>query len=501
MLTASIGPTRLFSGLTDRLFTTIAAKTPAVPQMRTDSHQREFQTMMSGRHSATSAKGLPAFTPDASMNSTPRDRAYLLVQRRRWMLAEKEFRRSLVEEPNHYYDHAMLAYCLLQQQQLEEALREAQEAVHLGPEHPHPHFVLAQVFLERNQFAEAEQSLREALRLNPLNADYFAWLTHLYYSQSRWQEALDAANQGLAIDAQHVECLNRRGLALSQLGKIFTAKKDIGAALQIHPEFAYSHTNMGWLLLKHRQPGQALKHFREALRLDPNMERAQSGFVEALRSRFLVYRLIRSYISWMENNSDPWLLAFAVWGFVSFLLRKEQMLNPQMRHRLILVLFAFAVVGTMTWLAVPLFNLMLRMSRFGRLALSREEIRTSYWVGGSLLLSILCLSFSHAYSCLAPVALMCGLMSLPLSNFYAHDPGVQRKIMFWCTLVMGLLLLVSAACWLLAEQFEWRWEPRHVTLLTTVGDECFVLFWWGALAMQLSTFSWMPLFAEEQEKR
>ena len=60
---------------------------------------------------------------------------------------------------------------------------------------------------------------------------------------------------------------------------------------------------MGWTLLHDGDPRKAMGHFREALRLDPGMEWARAGIVEAMKARSLIYRIFLSYFLFMNRLS------------------------------------------------------------------------------------------------------------------------------------------------------------------------------------------------------
>jgi hypothetical protein len=87
-----------------------------------------------------------------------------------------------------------------------------------------------------------------------------------------------------------------------------------------------------------------MEHFREALRREPNLEWVRQGIVEALEVRHWLYRQIPRYFLWMSR-----LGRHAQWGVLLGLLFAQQVLAS----------------------AVPLFNLLLRMNRFGLLLLTR----------------------------------------------------------------------------------------------------------------------------------
>ncbi len=119
------------------------------------------------------------------------------------------------------------------------------------------------------------------------------------------------------------------------------------------------------------------------------MEWAQVGIVEALKARFLIYRVMLGFFLWMGRQSSvaQWavILGF-VFGQKLLAGLKEAVpaLAPFITPILILG-FAFLL---MTWIASPLFNLTLRFNRFGRLALSREQKTQSNWIGACFCLAV-----------------------------------------------------------------------------------------------------------------
>ncbi len=61
---------------------------------------------------------------------------------------------------------------------------------------------------------------------------------------------------------------------------------------------------------------QALEHFREALRLKPDMEWARNGMVEALKARYFLYRLMLRYYLWMSRftRRGQWGMIIGLWS-------------------------------------------------------------------------------------------------------------------------------------------------------------------------------------------
>jgi tetratricopeptide (TPR) repeat protein len=374
-------------------------------------------------------------------------RGLLLLGQNRHELAAEQFGRHLATEPNDPHAHALLAMCLSDAEQFGDATQHAQDAIRLAPDFPFAHYAMAYVMADRNRFKEALAAINEAIRLDPYDADYFALLSRVHLSESRHQPALDAAEQGLQIDAENVTCQNLRAMALKNLGRHMDAAQALEGALARNPENAVTHANKGWALLEKNQPDEALKHFQEALRIDPTLDWAREGIVTALKARYKIYGVMLKYFLWMSKLSGQkqWVVVLGVYfgsRFLAQLGRSKPELAPYI-FPLRMLIFAFAIL---TWLADPLFNLALRCNRYGRLALSDDQRRSSTLVGACIALALICVA-SAAFT-KEPIVLLgagagIGLLSLPISTIFRLRLPWQRRVMSLYTVVMTVALAAA----------------------------------------------------------
>lgn len=381
-------------------------------------------------------------------------RARQLIQQGRWELAEKDLRLALAERPDDSQALSLLALCLNQRKEYAEARRLAREAVLFDPENAFSHYVLGTTLYAQNHFPEAEQAIQEALRLNPYDAFYHAARSRIAFAQGRWKEALDAADAGLEVDPENDDCVNLRAVALVKLGQKHDAHAAIRSALQRDPENSDTHANLGWTLLEQGKPQDAMEHFREALRLDPESEWARRGIVEAMKARFIVYGWLLRFFLWTSRLSSQAQWGLMLGGLFGYrILNQIADRNPDLEPWIRPICILYIVFVVMTWIGTALFNLLLRLNRFGRLALSREETITSNWVGATLLLAVIFLAayfvLGHEYA--LPGAVMFGLMSFPLSRIYACDEGWPRTTLIACTAGMAVLAIGSVASLLLGD--------------------------------------------------
>jgi tetratricopeptide (TPR) repeat protein len=359
------------------------------------------------------------------------ERAQLLLRQSRAEEAERELRQALAAAPNDPAAHGLLALSLAMRARHEEATQAAAQAVRLAPDWPFPHYALAHVLQERGQLAQAERAIDEAIRLSPTRANMFATLASIRAQRQNWGGALEAAEHGLTLDPEEVDCANVRAMALVRLGRRDDAQATLDTALAHQPDNALTHANQGWALLHAGDHRAALVRFREALRLDPQLEWAREGLVKALKARNPLYGLLLRYFLWMSR-----LPSRTRWAILIGAVLAARLLGPLV---LLYLLFMW-----LTWVAEPMSNLLLRLSRYGRLALSEEERVASNWLGGCLgvavglavlalpLRSVAVLAAAGAFAALA----------IPLSATFECDRGWPRTTM---TLYTGALALLAVA--------------------------------------------------------
>jgi tetratricopeptide (TPR) repeat protein len=370
------------------------------------------------------------------------DRAGILLQQGRYALAEQEVRARLLRQPEDSFSHALLALCLSYQEKHQEATSEAEQGIHYGPDQAFPHYVMGTILLKRNRFDEAAERVSEAITIDPHDADYFSLLASIRMEQRRWTDALDAARQGLEVDPEHAGSKNLYAMALVNLGRKEEAGIALKGALSKDPENALSHANQGWALLHTAQHKEALGHFREALRLDPDLEWARQGIVEAMKARYFIYGVMLRYFLWMSRLSTrtQWLVVIGAWVvYKTFVAIAKS--HPQLAPAALPIIICYFIFVFLTWTSSALFNLLLRLDRFGRLVLSHEQIVASNWLAGCLLTAIVsaAVGMITANPVAISAALVFGFLSLPVSAIFRCHIGWPRNTMTGYTVVLAVL--------------------------------------------------------------
>ncbi len=313
------------------------------------------------------------------------DRGLLWLERNRPEKAEPELRQAVAVDPEDADCRARLALCLAQLDKYRDAVAEAENAIGLDPEWDLPYFVRAVALLGLGKLKQAEAAAREAIELDPDIAHYRGFLSDILGHQKRWKEALEAAEEGLELDPEDESCASSRAMALIQLGRAEEADLAMESALRKNPEDAEAHALMGWSTLHKGRAGEAVEHYSEALKLDPTSEMARSGLVESLKARNFLYRAVLKYFILLTRIKARWVFAIMIGSIIvrQMLLRLAESV-PAVAPVVWPVFYFMVGFVLMTWVAVPVFNLLLRFDKVGRHALSRKDIYQTNWLTGNL---------------------------------------------------------------------------------------------------------------------
>ena len=390
------------------------------------------------------------------MSQSPHlQRALVLQSQGRHDLAEKELRLHLAEVPTDGFAHAVLALNVVELDRLDEAEEAAREAIGLAPDHAFSHYAMARVLSARNREDEAAVAIHEAIRLEPADADYHGMLAMIEFHRRRWQPSLDAAETGLQFDPEHVNCNNLRAMALVKLGRKAEAGATIDSTLSRDPDNAVSHANKGWTLLEQGKRKEAMGHFRESLRLDPTSDWARAGLVEAIKAGNPIYALLLKYFLWMAKLSGR-----AQWGillggyFGNRMLGEMSRSNPSWSPWIDPIRVAYVAFALLTWLAQPLFNLMLFLHPQGRHALSKDQREQASWIGLILGLALAALTmwfFRGKKIEFILTALVLGLLAIPTMAIFVCSRGWPRMTMVAITAVLATTGLFAVAVMLFAD--------------------------------------------------
>ncbi|HEU4394891.1 MAG TPA: tetratricopeptide repeat protein, partial [Planctomycetota bacterium] len=303
------------------------------------------------------------------------DRARLLFDQDRYDLAEAELRKALAEEPDDPASHCLLAFSLSRGGKPDEALESAKTAVSLAPDWAHAHFTLGKIHGNRDEYAKADAALRESIRLDPTDV-HARWVRGaVLFDWGKRDDAIAEVDAGLRLDPEVSGLHSLRGLILYGLDRVGEAEAAFRTALRIDPRNDVAHAGLGRIEASRGRADAAVERYREALRLDPNDAWARSGLLDALRARYPVYGLFLRYFEWTRRLSPRTRTVLFVGLYLVFRYAGKAAKDAEgpLRWALLAVAVGYVLFALMSWIADPLFNLLLRLRPEGRLLLDRDE--------------------------------------------------------------------------------------------------------------------------------
>ncbi|MGN6616508.1 MAG: tetratricopeptide repeat protein [Ilyomonas sp.] len=382
------------------------------------------------------------------VSNTHIQRARLLLSQGRIKDAEKEIGYALNEDPDDDEALMILAECKLDSKNYTEALSLLKNCIAVNPANDRPYYLMSFCHYRMHTNGEAISYIKQALYINPYFSAYYGLYAYILLDMKRYEEALNHANEGLAINAEDLTCLNARSQALFRLKNKEEAFETIKEALAIDPEDDFTHTNYAWHFLEKGKHKDARKHFREALRINPNNSRARQGYKESLKSNLPPYRWMLMFSLWLSSKSKKvkWATIIVIWLVVRLLSGASDAAGFSLLAYILVGLYLLFVI--FSWVGTSLANLMLLFNAEGKFVLTSNEKKIAAAVGFTLLTAILVAVFgsylptvkddNYLFSSLIILTLL-----LPLSRMENYTMLRLKKVWFIYTIV--LLVLGCAA--------------------------------------------------------
>jgi tetratricopeptide (TPR) repeat protein len=175
-------------------------------------------------------------------------------------------------EPNTWYQYGILE---AQKGRLEEASVKLQKAIAINPDIPEGYFNLANLLLHMGKAQEAEAALAKALSIDPYDAAAYDLTGQVMARKRRTAEALYNFEKAVRLRPGYSPYLYDHALALVQSERYDEAKTQVEAAIKATPNYAEAHEVLGALYLREKQPAQALREYRQAVAIRPELSRVQ----------------------------------------------------------------------------------------------------------------------------------------------------------------------------------------------------------------------------------
>lgn len=151
----------------------------------------------------------------------------------------------------------------------QKAVRACEQALIRDPRYAKAWCALGAAQRHLAQMEAARASYEKAIALDKGYAQAWCNLGEWHLTKGDAAAALEDFDQALKLECGLLEALNNRVAALYELGRLKDAEAAAKAALEIYPNEAALHVNLGNVLLHSGKGRPAIKCFRKALECDP----------------------------------------------------------------------------------------------------------------------------------------------------------------------------------------------------------------------------------------
>ncbi|HTL10664.1 MAG TPA: tetratricopeptide repeat protein [Chitinophagaceae bacterium] len=409
------------------------------------------------------------------------DQARLLLEQGRAKDAEIRIKEFLQQEPDNHYAISLLARCHYHRKQFNEGLQLMAEAIRLQPEESFYYYLRGFGFYQLDKPQPAIDSLQRATVLNPWHAEYYGLLSFVWLGEKKFEEALLKANEGLALEADNLTCLNARSMALNKMKKTEEAMATMQDALAQDPDSEFTHSTVGWNLLERGRHKEAVVHFREALRINPNMQSAQSGLKESLKSAIPPYKWLLQYSFWVNNQGKRLKTAMPIILYIVF-----RLLMAVFQQSSKTIIFAWILAGFYllfvigSWTMNAIANFFLLFHRDGKYALSNTERWSAIAVVSAMTsgLLLVAISFMESFGIsnqelLLAAGLVLLSLALPLGEIdypVQFKNTAKRNVFSLLLIALGLLSLLCALIF-----------PAQALMMMAVYGVGFIIYNWSGI--------------------
>ena len=160
---------------------------------------------------------------------------------------------------------------------------------------------LAALF-DAGRYVELESRTRELIEQYPDSG--FLWTALGTFLRAQGKEALQAYQRAVELMPNDAEAHSNLGVTLKELGQLDNAVASYRRALELNPDYAEAHSNLGNALTALGQPDKAVASYRRALEIKPEYAEAHFNLGVALKDLGQFDGAVTSYRRALEIKPD-----------------------------------------------------------------------------------------------------------------------------------------------------------------------------------------------------
>jgi serine/threonine protein kinase/lipoprotein NlpI len=160
---------------------------------------------------------------------------------------------------------------------IDQAFEDINASVRLDPQLALAFNTRGNLYYDRNDYDRALADYNQALSIDPAYATGYTNRGNAYYAKRDWQRALEDYSNAVRLDPNSVAARVGRGNAYDELGDGDRAIKEYGEALRINRSYGLAYFNRARIYLNRKDFISALSDYSDAVRLEPKRAAAHQG--------------------------------------------------------------------------------------------------------------------------------------------------------------------------------------------------------------------------------
>jgi anaphase-promoting complex subunit 3 len=194
-----------------------------------------------------------------------------------WSLARdheqalKSFKRATQINPKFAYAFTLQGHEHVANEEYEKALTAYRQAVSADRRHYNAYYGIGRVYEKLGNYEKAYTHFHAASSINPMNAVLFCCIGTVLEKQKQMGAALHFFSKATDLAPRAAQTRYKKARALLAVGELDAARKELMILKDLAPDEATVHFLLGKLYRSTNEKQLAVRHFSNALALDPKV--------------------------------------------------------------------------------------------------------------------------------------------------------------------------------------------------------------------------------------
>lgn len=219
----------------------------------------------------------------------------LLREQGKLKLAISVYVEAIKSDLNNHLGFYHLGLCLSKQKRFDEAASFYYYAIGLNPDFPPAYYALGEILSSQNKLDKAIAYYQKAIKLDPHRPYFYMSLAKAFKAKGDFLPALNCYQQVINLKPDSVWAYVQLGGIFRQYGKYEQAVKCYIKAIEIDPHLQTAYTLLEFISIPDRQLNKLITVYQQIVKNNPQIDRAWANLGKAFTQKKELKAAINSY--------------------------------------------------------------------------------------------------------------------------------------------------------------------------------------------------------------